>query len=210
MEDMAEFCPNLAFTPTGPGGFWRGVVQPIQSLEHIEELLDDICHHRHVYAAPRGELHHLIDCRTNHCRHPWMDLIADLRIAFEVEIYYDGTREHPKCWVLSPIIPPEKQFHMWADGSICPFLASEDAWVPNRHTVADFIPHVSLWLVTWAVFDQTGVWIAGEHGGTPEYHLEVVRPSDQCWCRSGRKYRKCHMHEDQRQAVLRKIRGLSL
>lgn len=212
-EDMAVFCPDLAFEALRPvaggGGVWRGSIQPIVSLEGLEELLDDIHHNRRVYGAARGELRHLTTCQADHCHHDWMDRIRDLRIPFTVRVHYSGGRDHPRCWVLSPPIPPENRHHMWADGSICPFLASEDAWVWDRHTVADFIPHVSVWLVTWAVFDQTGAWIVGEHEGTPQYHLEIIKPSHQCWCRSGKKYRRCHLQEDQRQAALRRIRGLA-
>ncbi len=210
IEEMAEFCPNLVYEavpPAGDGGIWRGRIQPVVSHGHLEEILDDIHHHRLVYGAPRGELRHHDSCAGPHCRHDWMDQITDLRIPFEIEISHDGSREQPKCWVVSPHIPPEKRRHMWADGSICPFLASDDAWVWNRDTVADFVPYVSSWLVTWAVFDQTGVWIAGEHQSTPEYHLEVIKASHQCWCRSGRKYRKCHMRADQTEAATRRLRG---
>src|SRR2546422_8233305 len=104
-----------------------------------------------------------------------MDQIGELRVPFTVSIYYSGGRDHPRCWVVSPSIPTEKRRHTWGDGSICPFLASEDSWVWDRDTVADFVPHISIWLLTWLVFDQTAQWIVGEREGTPEYHLSVIR-----------------------------------
>lgn len=134
--------------------------------------------------------------------------MGDLRTPFEVTITYSGARDHPRCWVVSPSIPPEKRRHMWGDCSICPFLASDDTWVWDRDTVADYVAHISVWLVTWLVFDRTGEWIVGEHSGTPQYHLAVVKPNDQCWCRSGRRYRKCHMREDQIEAARQGFRGL--
>src|SRR2546427_2552797 len=205
IEDMGEFCPNLVYDAVPPsaggGGAWNGLIQPTVSLDGLEHLLDDIRHNRPVYCAPRGELKHLATCETPHCRHLWMDQIGELRVPFTVSIYYSGGRDHPRCWVVSPSIPTEKRRHTWGDGSICPFLASEDSWVWDRDTVADFVPHISIWLLTWLVFDQTAQWIVGEREGTPEYHLSVIRASDQCWCRSGRKYRKCHMPEGQIQAA---------
>jgi hypothetical protein len=47
------------------------------------------------------------------------------------------------------------------------------------------------------VFQQTGNWIVGEHGNTGGYHLGTIKPNDRCWCRSGKKYRKCHLQQDQ-------------
>ncbi len=212
IQAMAEFCPNLAYQPLPPsaggGGQWAGVIQPIVSAENLAQLLDDIHHNQPVYGAPRGELRHLPDCKVEHCDHGWMQRTGDLRAPFTIAIHYLGGRAHPRCWVVSPHIPKERGRHIWDDGSICPFLASDDAWVYDRDTVADFVPHISVWLVTWLVFQRTGVWIVGEHEGTPEHHLEIIHPTDQCWCRSGRKYRKCHLRADEQLASLRRLRGV--
>jgi hypothetical protein len=208
IEEMAEFCPNLTYEPATPpdgGGRWTGVIQPVQGVDELIELLDDIHHNRALRCGKDGELRHLSPCAATHCRHPWMNHIGDLRVPFTVMIHYSGLRDHPRCWILSPQIPPDQRRHFWNDGSICPFLASESIWTWDRHTVADFVPHISVWLVTWLIFSRTGDWIVGEHAATPEYHLAVVKPSDQCWCRSGRKYRKCHMRTDQAAARLSRI-----
>ncbi|MCI0723819.1 MAG: SEC-C domain-containing protein [Acidobacteria bacterium] len=210
--EMAEFCPDFGYRPlpgvAGGGGQWKGTIRPapLGNPDELEKLLDDIHHHHPVYGAPNGELRHLSTCTAQHCRHSWMDQIHDLRVEFSVLIFYSGGRDHPRCWVLSPEIPPAKRRHFWNDGSICPFLASDNSWVWDRHTVADFVPHVSVWLLVWLVYDQTDVWIVGEHEGSAQYHLSVISPSDQCWCRSGRKYFKCHLKEDELAAMRFRIR----
>lgn len=76
-------------------------------------------------------------------------------------------------------------------------LIQAGSWDWTVDTVADFTGHVSVWLTSWMVFQQTGTWIVGEHGNTAGYHLGVIKPNDRCWCRSGKKYRKCHMQQDQ-------------
>jgi len=58
-----------------------------------------------------------------------------------------------------------------SDGAICAFLASDRVWIWHKDTVAEYLPHVLIWLVKWIVFDQTGEWIGAEHASTPQYHL---------------------------------------
>lgn len=196
---MAVFCPGLVYQPDAltEGGSWTGELRPLCALDGLQELLDDIYHHRAVYTAWQGELRHLADCHADHHRHDWMEKVRPeaLLRPFMIRVYYAGGQDHPRCWVEG--INGENGRHLWGDGSLCPFMASEDVWTWTRHTVADFIGHVSVWLVSWMSWQQTGVWLAGEHDSTPSYHLSHIRPNGQCWCRSGKKYRKCHMQSDQ-------------
>ena len=199
VEDMAGFCPDLVYQPDAitEGAWWSGEVCPLRTLDKLPELLDDIHHHRAVYTAWRGELRHLPRCDVLHDRHDWMERVRpeELTRSFTIRLYYAGGCEDPRCWAEG--IDRANGLHMWDDNSICPFLSSKHAWDWTRDTVADFIGHVSVWLVCWMVFQQTGAWIVGEHGGTPGYHLANIRPNEHCWCRSGKKYRKCHMQGDQ-------------
>lgn len=196
---MRVFCPDLVYEPdaTTEGGCWTGELRPLHSLENLPELLDDIHHHRAVYTAWRGELRHLATCRAEHNHPDWLDRLRTEQLLrpFLIRVYYSGGQNHPQCWVDG--INPQNARHLWGDGSLCPFMASEDGWVWTYHTVADFIGHISLWLVSWMIWQQTGIWISGEHESTPGYHLSQIRANAQCWCRSGKKYRKCHMYADQ-------------
>jgi hypothetical protein len=202
VEDMAVFCPALSYTSEsmGSGGWWSGELLPLKTAERLPELLDDIHHHNPIFTAQGGELRHLASCRVNHCKHEWMNQIRpeDLMEPFDVTIYYSGGHDDPRCWIKG--IDVMNGRHMWTDGSICPFMSSRAAWDWLTDTVADFTGHVSIWLISWMVFQRTGVWVVAEHGNTPNYHLGNIRPNRNCWCRSGKKYRKCHMRQDQIQA----------
>ena len=197
--DMAAFCPNFSYAPdiSGVGGSWTGTIAPLASLDRLNDLLDDLHHRRAVFTVANATLRHLPGCTTDHCEHEWMNRVRsdELRREFTTRVYYSGTHEDPRCWVEG--IDQTNGRHMWTDGSICPFMSSTAAWDWRTDTIADFLGHVSIWLVSWMVFQQTGIWIVGEHGNTPGYHLAHIRPSELCWCRSGRKYRKCHLQQDQ-------------
>lgn len=199
IEEMAIFCPNLLYAPDPGdiGGWWAGEFRALSNVEVLPELLDDIHHNRAVSTAPGGATRHYSSCTRNHCLHEWMERLRpeELLRAFNVRIFYTGDREDPRCFVEG--ITNENGRHVWSDGSICPFLSSKHAWNWTRDTIADFVGHVSLWLISWMIFHQTGVWIVGEHSGTPTYHRTHIHPNDNCWCRSGKKYRKCHMYHDE-------------
>lgn len=203
---MAEEWPQFQYRLLTYGqlvvGSWQGRVQPIRTVDGPFEVLDDLAHDREV-SLVGDEIRHVSHCPASHCRHEWMDRIGDLSMPCDVEIWHEGNEAPPRCWVLFPVIL--KQKHMWWDWSICAFLASdEDAWRPDVHTVADFVPHVLLWLVKWLVYDQTNVWIGAEHNNTPEYHLQIIKPDARCWCQSGRQYRECHREEDKRRIRIKR------
>jgi len=199
VEDMAAFCPALRYSPEsgGAGGWWSGPLTPVRSAERLLDLLDDIHHHRPVYTVMGAELRHLPSCREGHCPHSWMDRIRpqDLVRTFEARFYYSGGHDDPRCWIAG--IDLTNGQHMWSDGSICPFMSASTTWDWMLNTMADFAGHVSVFLVSWMVFQSTSLWIVGEHGNSGTYHLSMIRPNDLCWCRSGKKYRKCHMQHDQ-------------
>lgn len=176
-------------------GIWRGSVQPIKVTGAQTELLDDLFHDRAVYVVG-DEVRHLPSCTSTHCRHDWMDKASQLTRRFDLAVSYDGGIALPRCHVVHPVIPLEKRRHMWSDGAICAFLASERVWSWNRDTVASFLPHVFIWLVKWMVFDQTAVWIGSEHCSDPVYHLQHIGLRDPCWCGRGLPYRKCHYRQD--------------
>jgi hypothetical protein len=198
VEEMAVFCRELVYKPdhSGIGGWWSGRITPLKAIEHLLELLDDIHHHKPVDTAAHAELRHLSGCTAEHCHHAWMDKVRpnELLRSFNIRVGYSGTKADPRCWVEG--INLQNGRHMWTDGSICPFKSSSATWDWMRDTVTDFMGHVSIFLVSWMVFHQTTVWLVGECGNSPGYHISNIKPSQLCWCRSGRKYSKCHMQKD--------------
>ncbi|HEV7673702.1 MAG TPA: SEC-C metal-binding domain-containing protein [Candidatus Angelobacter sp.] len=187
-------------TQSGLVAIWRGCVQPIQPRDaEARLLLDDLSHDRPVYQAA-DEIRHLPGCTERHCEHAWMNQDLNLGRRFDLHLKYTGGEALPRCYVLSPTL--EKLKHTWADGAICAFMDSNKNWRRGVDTVADFIPHVLIWLVKWMVFDATEVWIGSEHYSAPGYHLEFLHRNDLCWCGSGLVYRRCHRIQDQIDAGL--------
>lgn len=194
---MATEYPWLRYSREAAGARWTGRVQPVQASEVLPKLLDDLAHDRPVYVQG-GVVQHLPHCGAQHAPAAWMKELRRLDRSFEISIMYGSLRAVPRCYVVSPAIPPRKRRHMWGDGAMCAFMASEDVWVWNRDTVADAMPYFLVWLVKWMVFDETGIWIGSEHQADPGYHRRVVGRNDQCWCGSGLKYKRCHLGQEER------------
>lgn len=201
LEDMAQFCPRLAYHPDGEGGFWTGELTPLKNVEYLFSLLDDLYRNRPIFLALHGEIRHDPNCAFEHERHDWMGRIKPVELlrTFHVRIFYSGGPEDPRCWVEG--ITQSNCRHMWRDGSICPFLSSKSTWDWRLNTVFDFVGHSGIFIIAWMVFHQTGNWIVGEHDSTASYHLRNIRPYDHCWCRSGKRYLKCHLPFDQTEFV---------
>lgn len=175
IDAVGESYPQFKYSALESGSKTIGVWQPIRTADNLVHLLDDVHHDRPVRVVG-DEVQHLESCTAVHCDHAWQNRATDLGRSFEIEIQYDGGQAVPRCRVLSPRIPPEKRHHMWIDGVICAFLASENVWIWHSDTVADYVPHALIWLVKWMVFDQTSVWIGAQHENTPQHHLAIVRP----------------------------------
>lgn len=205
IEAMARRFSSFDFTMNSTGGdnmgSWTGSVQPIKTSSGLFELLDDLENDRDIYIVG-SEVRHLPDCKNTHRLYPWMQRVEDLNTTFQLQIVYTGGEAVPKTWVLAPVIPAEKRLHMWADNSICAFLPSREIWNWSKDTVADYLPHVLVWLVKWMVFSQANVWIGAQHQCTPQYHLAILSGKDLCWCGSGDEYRHCHRKDDEVKAGL--------
>ncbi len=209
VQAMAEAYPQFAYEKEiarkGPVGVWRGRVQPIKTLDRLNELLDDLAHDRPVYVVG-DQLRHLDSCEADHCHHEWMDKSGDLRTAFDLEMRYDGGIAIPRCLVVAPPIPTTKRRHMWSDGAVCAFFASDRVWLWHKDTIATFLPHVLIWLVKWQVFDSTEHWIGAQYEANPVFHFTRIGSKELCWCGSGAQYRKCHRTEDMLALGFRRVR----
>lgn len=203
-----NFSLNISNNSSGPEARWRGAVQPIQTTNHLEELLDDIAVERLFYIQQGGIVFHHPNCKESHQNHNWSEKITNPGITFDLEVNYGGGMNHPKAFVLSPLIPSRKRKHMNFDGSICAYAPWRDAWNWKRDTVVDFMGLVLGWLIKWIVWDQTEIWIGEEVSHNTLYLLQAIRPDKQCWCSSGKMYKRCHQKSDELNArsLVRRLR----
>lgn len=187
---------NVAYEAgeSGDVAVWRGVVQPVRQLTSLSSVLEDLEAERPVRVV-QGEIVHQPNCEVVHSGHPLSQRLIYWRTQFELRVLHDGGLADPRCWVITPPIPPDQRKHVWPDGSICAFMSSE-GWDPDQNDVVDFMGHAAIWLLKWNIYSQTGVWLGREHQGTPDYHLKVLTGDDNCWCRSGRRYASCHRASD--------------
>lgn len=204
IELMRDYYPALSLavstTESGSEAIWTGRVQPIQTTDRLEQLLDDIHRERSIYVRPGGEVLHHPECISKHERHVWIDKLTNPRAIYELEIKYSGGKEHPKAYVLDPVLPEGRRKHVFGDGAICPYAPWKEVWLWEEHTVVDYMGHVLGWLIKWTVWDQTDTWIGPEINHDPGFLLRSVGPNRQCWCGSGKKYKKCHRVYDEAKA----------
>jgi hypothetical protein len=206
IRDMRKYYPQFALTtrstPAGTVAVWRGSVQPIQTTEFLNELLDDIANEQRVYVFPGGEVQHDPYCIVGkHVVHDWMNRVTNPFVEYTLEVQYTGGSEHPKCYVVSPLLHRQKWRHTFDDGlpypRMCPYRPSDGIWLWQDHTVVDYMDHAVTWLIKWTVWDQADVWIGSEVPHDSQFLLRTTGPNQECWCGSGKKYKKCHMRQDE-------------
>lgn len=203
-ERMRDFFPAFSLYTLGeathPELVWRGKVQPIRTKENLEQLLDDIHNQRPYFVMPGGEVLHHPECNAHHESHDWIDKLTRPHGIFELKVSYSGAKQHPTAHVIDPEIPENKRWHMFGNCAICPYAPWLEIWNWQEHTVVDYLGHVLGWLIKWMVRDQTGVWIGQEISHDPAFLLRSIGRNDECWCGSGKKYKKCHRLHDEKQS----------
>lgn len=176
---------------------WTGRVQPIQTTDRLEELLDDIHNEHNFYVLPGGEVLHHPTCTASHTNHGWAEKLTNPHAVYELEVRYGGDREHPKAYVRDPLLPEDNRPHTFGDGSICPYAPWQLIWQWEEHTVVDYMVHALGWLIKWTVWTQARIWIGPEMSHEPSFLLRTIGPNKPCWCGSGKKYKKCHRRGDE-------------
>jgi hypothetical protein len=204
IEKMRDYCPafflSVSTKDTRQEAIWTGRVQPLRTRDGLEELLDDIDHERPYYVVPGGEVLHHPRCTSSHAQHPWIDSLKRPFAVYELQISYSGGAQHPAAHVRDPPTPELKRWHMFGDGTICPYAPCLEVWRWKEHTVVDYLGHVLGWLIKWMVRDQAGVWIGPEINHEPTFLLRNIGRSNECWCGSGKKYKRCHRPYDERRS----------
>lgn len=212
IQAMKEYFPQFSLSGlpigTGPTAVWKGWVQPLRSIERLEEVLDDIFHERPVVMKAGGIIEHHSNCAAEHCRHEWMEKVLNPFVEYKLEVRYGGGKTHPSAYVRDPVVPYfKRQKHHYNDGSLCAYPAWLDIWQSDRDTVVQFMAHAVEWLVKWTIWEQVGVWLGAEKDHDQGHLLREIHPEQQCHCRSGRKYGLCCRSKDEAYAI-RSIEGI--
>ena len=149
---------------------------------------------------PGGEVLHHPECTAHHKSHDWIDKLTRPYGIFDLKISYSGGKQHPTAYVIEPEIPEDKRWHMFGNGAVCPYAPWLEIWKWQEHTVVDYLGHALGWLIKWMVRDQAGIWIGPEMSHESAFLLRNISRNDQCWCGSGKKYKKCHRERDEKQS----------
>lgn len=184
---------------TGAQAVWKGWMQPIRSLDDLELILADIAQNRSVRILQGGEIMHDPLCRRKHQELAWIKKLKKPDRAFRIKITYGGGRQHPRAYVLEPVIPIDRRKHTFGDSAICPYPPWKEVWNWQMHTVSDFADQAAIWLVKWNVWEQTGIWLGDETRHDKAFLYFTIRATEQCWCGSGKNYADCHRASDGRE-----------
>jgi hypothetical protein len=205
IDAMQEYYPSFSREvinmACGRVAVWTGGVQPIQTDEHLCELIDDLDKNRPVYLPGGGRvIHHPYCIFSKHATSAWMKKVKHLYPTYTLKIKYSGGPENPRAYVEAPCLWIKNgQFrwmHMLEDGAICAYAPHHKIWEWQQHTVVDFMSHVLIWLVKWTVWDQTSIWIGAEAPHDRHSLLRNIDPNSPCRCGSGKEYGRCHREED--------------
>jgi len=204
IQEMQQYFPNFTFSTEKVDGIevaaWRGRVQPIQSVENLAELLDDIHFERPAQIIAGGQVRHHPDCLAIHKQHTWLGKLNNLDDSYDLVVKYDGGKAHPKAFIHNLVIPSHGPKHLFENGLICPYAPWEEVWLWERDTVVDYLGHAVTWLVKWMVWCQAAIWLGPEFAHEPAYLIRTIERNQECWCGSGKKYKRCHLPDDERRA----------
>lgn len=191
---------------------WEGDLQPLPNdTSEAVNILADLAEDRTVLVQQGGLLRHSADCVFPHAVPEPLQNRDDYGVVFHLRVEHPQPPAHPKAYALRPSLEPElyhTQGHVNADGSLCPYTATDDDWNGHRDTLAKYLRQgLSILLAKHLYWEWTGaatrngVWpgIKGPHGDY-QAALEALRrpPTVQCRCGSGRPHKDCHIKLDQR------------
>jgi len=175
---------------------WEGWVQPIRSIEHLSAILDDLENDRAVIISGDGEISHNPQCSIEHFEHRLLSQLTSPTRLFKIRVEDFGDNQLPVTRVLEPQITKELCRHTWGVDEICGFAPWEYPWDSNTSSIVEFIDHMMIWLIKWNVFAQTSEWIGSEKRHDKKFLIKTIRPTQPCYCGSGKLYELCHRIDD--------------
>lgn len=211
---MSNRYPTLRLIRDGSDGsgraVWEGWLQPIRSLRDFDAIINDLHYNRPVLLTEDGEILHNPRCKGPHDKPSICKYLKRPNRSFKVRIQYSGGPQHPRAFMIDPVLVRRPGDHTYGDGASCAYPPWEDAWEWRRNTVADFTDHLLVWLVKWNVFDATNgeLWLGPEMNHDPVFLAATINPDNQCWCGTGKRYADCHRPADMRTAETELRAGL--
>ncbi len=197
IESMRRAYPSLRVVSSEDIGslIWEGWLQALRSTDELDALLDDLDNDRPV-DIERGdlyELRHDRECQIVHAEHRLKSKINEPIRLFRVRVEDFGDSRVPQARVLEPPIPKnERRHNIGADG-ICGFAPWEHPWNPDVSQIVDFVDHsLLIWLFKQTVYSQSKHWLGSETPHSTEFLLKTIKPTEPCYCGSGKNYADCH------------------
>ena len=186
--------------------FWRGTIQPFGEESDVELIAKHLELQNALSVRHDGRLIPTKELPKTHefIRSPLLYTV------FDIEIHYLEPPMIQRIYGLGPRIdsrtfPDHPHLSRWrphplrsADlayprDDLCVFATQDDAWMWEKHTVADIAEYTAFWLAAhllWIISGRT-VWPIPEASHDPLKLLLTTPPQAQCSCGSGKRFIDC-------------------
>ena len=186
--------PKPGDPQAGPCKAWIGDITPLQPPSDAIGVVNALAADMSVMVHQSGRIDVDSECPPGKPSQLGVDERA-LRKTFSLVALQDGPPRHPRVSVMIPELPRPCR-HTFRDGAVCPLLPSSGAWSWASNSLAEYLNHVSIWLVKFMVWDLTmkatgsGVWI-GSEAAHDSVTLARTPVWAQCHCGSGLSFGRC-------------------
>ena len=178
---------------------WQVIVEPIPLPGECRYVLADLQRDGPIEMEPGGKIRHSLKCHAEHKSDPVLSNLLLEESAFLLEVTYSEPPAFPKARCIDPALSRDTlkgHPHFYFPDVICPMFPSDGDWSWSANTAADYLLHVSIWLLKTTVWEQirkergAGHWLGSEVDHSLERLLRI--PTGRlCSCASGKSYKKC-------------------
>jgi len=202
---MAISYPTWPFRPAIYDGIpvqvWEGLVTPFSDdRAEVLSIIADLDAARDIAIERGGALRHPKSCEAKHTLKDDLEGLMIQPLTYYMVVYQLEPPAHPRVKVVLPEISPlsfQGHPHLYFNGEICTLFPPDGGWDGHRSSLADFLPHASVWLA------KHQVWVAmrassrhprfiGRDDAPHGAYADILAPDAQCWCGSGQRYGRCH------------------